>query len=47
VEGEAAVADEPGAAVEAFEAPVGEAESDRGEDARLVADRAGEPDERL
>jgi len=48
VEAEAAVADEPDAAVESFEAPVGEAEADSREDARLVAaDRAGEPDERL
>jgi hypothetical protein len=48
VEAEAAVADEADAAVEAFEAAVGEAESDRGEDAGAVAsDRAREPDERM
>jgi hypothetical protein len=41
------VADEADAAVEAFEAAVGEAEADGGEDAGAVAaDRAGELDER-
>jgi hypothetical protein len=37
VKAEAAVADEPHAAVEAFQAAVGEAEADRGEDAVAVA----------
>jgi hypothetical protein len=47
VEAEAAVADEPDAAVEALEAAVGEAEADRVEDAGPVAaDRACELDER-
>jgi hypothetical protein len=41
------VADEPDAAVEAFESAVGEAEADRGEDAVAVAaDRACELEER-
>ena len=45
---EAAVADEPHAAVEALDAPVGESESDRGEDAGAVSSqRAGGLDERL
>jgi hypothetical protein len=48
VEAEAAVADEADAAVESFEAAVGEAEADRGEDAGAVAaDRSGELDERF
>ncbi len=48
VEAEAAVADQADAAVEAFEAAVVEAESDRGEDAVAVAaDGAGELDEQL
>jgi hypothetical protein len=48
VEAEAAVADEADAAVEAFEAAVGESEADRGDDPVAVAtDRAGEPDERF
>jgi hypothetical protein len=43
VEAEAAVADQPDAAVEAFQASVGEAEADRGEDpVAVAADRAGE-----
>ena len=48
VKAEAAVADEADAAVEAFEASVGQAEADRGQDAGAVAtDRAREADERL
>jgi hypothetical protein len=48
VEAEAAVADEADAAVEAFQAAVGEVEADGGEDAGAVtADRAGKADERL
>jgi hypothetical protein len=48
VESEAAVADEADAAVEAFEAPVGESEPDGGEDPLAVAaDGAGELYERL
>ena len=50
VKAEAAVADESDAAVEAFQAAVGEAEADRGEDAGAVAaqrarglDERGEP----
>jgi hypothetical protein len=47
VKAEAAVADEADAAVEALEAPVGQAEADGGEDAGAVAaDRARELDER-
>src|SRR3954454_23394387 len=47
VEAEAVVADEADAAVEALEAAVGQAESDRGEDAVAVAaDGACELDER-
>jgi hypothetical protein len=47
VEAEAAVADQPDAAVEAFEAAVGEPEADGGEHAGAVgADRAREPDVR-
>jgi len=48
VEAEAAVADEPDAAVESFEAAVVEPEPDRVEDpVAVAADRAGELDERL
>lgn len=48
MEAEAAMTDEADAAVEAFQAPVGQAEADRGEDARAVAaDRACEPNERV
>ena len=48
VEAEAAVADQPDAAVEALETAVGEPEADGGEDAGAVAaDRLGEADERL
>jgi len=48
LEAEAAVADEPDAAVEPFEAPVEQSEADRGEDASAVAaDRPGELDERF
>ena len=47
VKAEAAVADQSNAAVEAFEAAVGQPEADRGEDARAVAaQRAGGLDER-
>ncbi len=47
VEAEAAVADQADAAVEAFQAPVGEAEADCGEDAgAMTADGLGELDER-
>jgi hypothetical protein len=47
VEAEGAVADQSDLGVEAFEAAVGEAEADRGEDAVAVgAERAREPDER-
>jgi hypothetical protein len=47
VKAEAAVADESDAAVEAFQAAVGEAEADRGEDAGAVAAQgAGGLDER-
>jgi hypothetical protein len=47
VKAEAAVADVADAAVEAFQAPVGEAEAAGGEDAGAVAtDRARELDER-
>src|SRR4051812_5501551 len=47
VKAEAAVADQADAAVEAFEAAVGQSEADRGEDAGAVAaDRARELDER-
>ncbi len=47
MEAEAAVADEPDLAVEAFEAAVGQAEANGGEDAVAVsAQRAGEADER-
>jgi hypothetical protein len=48
VKAEAAVADQAVAAVESFQAPVGQAEGDRGEDALAVCpDRACELDERL
>jgi len=48
VKSEAAVADEPDAAVEAFESAVVQAEADRVEDPGLVAtDGAGELYERL
>ena len=48
MKGEAAVADEPDAAVETFEASVVEAEADRGEDpVAVTADGAGELYERL
>ena len=48
MEPEAAMGDQADAAVQALEAPVGEAEADGGEDALAVAaDRAGELDERL
>jgi hypothetical protein len=48
VEAVAAVADEADLAVEAFEAPVGEAEADGGEDSVAVsAQGPGEPDERV
>jgi len=48
VEPERSVADQADAAVEAFEAAVVEAETDRVEDPGLVsADRSGELDERL
>ena len=48
MEAEAAVADQPDAAVEAFEAPVVQAEADRVEDpVAVAADRAGELDERV
>ena len=48
MEAEAAVADQADAAVEAFQAPVGQAEADRGEDAVAVrAQGAREPDEGL
>jgi len=48
VEAEAAVRQQPDLGVEAFQAAVGQAEADRGEDAVAVAsDAAGELDERL
>jgi hypothetical protein len=48
VEAEAAVADQADLAVEAFEAAVGEAEADGGEDPVAVrSQRARETDERL
>jgi hypothetical protein len=48
VKAEAVAADEPHAAVEALDAPVGEFEADRGEAAGVVvAQRAGGLDERL